>query len=89
MAHTTIGTEKYIVVMVKQVASVWLHVRVMQNYPQLELTAVAGLLVLVSIACPQIDLNMHLGVKITQDATIQGEYNLTERHGKMTIYKKR
>ena len=87
MAHTTIGTEKYIVVMVKQVASVWLHVRVIRNYPSLELTTVAGLVVFVSIACPQIDINMHIGVHTTHESTTQGEYDYG-KHGKLTVYKK-
>ena len=70
----------------------WLHVIVIGNYPSLELSGITGLVVFVSIAFPQIDLNMHIGVHTTREATIQGEYyeinGKHAKHGKFSVYKK-
>ena len=85
MTNTTIGEEKYWVV--KHMATEWLHVRLIRNYLSPELSLITSLLVLVSIARPQIDINMHIGVHTLHEVTIQGEYTDTwGKHGKFTVY---
>ena len=72
---------------VKHLALELLHVRVIRNYPSLELSTRTRLMVFVSIACHQIDINMHIGVHTTHESTTQGEYYYG-KHGKLTVYKK-